>query len=460
MRVQPRGIIFSLLCPLVLLLQLWPPASAQTAGDNQQPAPSIPEQVESFVHSSAEWVFRAAWPTATFEGLSVGIPSLTQDGVDVPLVFSGSGVNKNLGSNLELNLVFSFSIDHSSHSWQFKGIHWGTDNGFVPAFFSTEFTAAVGTKLINDFANANSSAPGSASHSVTRNNATTTLPATVRRAVPINSVPVIPTPGNQFGPGITTGEELLWALDNSLYIPDGNPNARQLYVIASPCDYYSRQFYAATRPFTAQVQIRWIEVVMPPERECRSFLGMLAREDSGLLSLAYETGFQPGPVPPVLQENALRWSTGEENAVSPILRYMLNRYDGPLLYPILLWVSRRGIEAAMRPGDVSSVLPKIIASMLERSDALSPDPMSRKLMSAQYDFKPADKRAGAKMNGVRLYSMPDERSQVTNTLPKDFGYPIHAKAKANGQAWLELQLAPDPLLPNLYVKEADVIKVK
>jgi hypothetical protein len=44
--------------------------------------------------------------------------------------------------------------------------------------------------------------------------------------------------------------------------------------------------------------------------------------------------------------------------------------------------------------------------------------MSRKLISAQYDFRAADKRAGAKVNGVRLYSMPDGRSEVASTFPK------------------------------------------
>jgi hypothetical protein len=443
--------------PQLFLLLFLLPASAQNTRATQQLPDSVPDQVDSLIHSSAEWVFRAAWPTATYSDISIGRPSFSRDGFDVPLVFSGTGLNKNLGSNLYLNLVFSFGYD-----WQFKDVHWGPNNGFVPPFFTNELIGAVAVKLIHDFANRNLSAPG-ADNTVARNTAsptTRTAAAPVRRPVPVNSFPVIPTPRNQTGPGITTGAELLWALENSLYIPDGNPNDKQIYVIASPCDYYSRQFYGASRPFTSQVQIRWIEMVMPPEKECRSFLGMLARADSDLLSLAYDTDFQPGPVPPALQENALRWSTGVENAVSPILRYMLSRYDGPLLYPTLLWVSSRGIEASMRPDDAPSALPNIIASILERPDALSPDPMSRKLMSAQYDFKPADKRAGAKMNGVKLYSMPDERSQIASTLPKDFGYPIRAKANVNGQTWLELQLAPDPLLPNLFVKEADVIKVK
>jgi hypothetical protein len=457
MHIRLRVLIVNLLLLLILLLQISRPAYAQDNNDNQQPPPSLPDQVRSFINSAGKAVFFLSWPTATYRDVSIGFPTFARDGFEVPLVFSGTGINKYGGSDLHVNLVFCFGYD-----WKLKDIHWGADNGFVPARFTNEFLAAATVKLITDFANSNPSASG-AGNTVARNTARSapaTPPAPIRPPVPINSFPVIPTPRNQTGPGITTGAELLWALDNSLYIPDGDPNAKQIYVIASPCDYYSRQFYAATRPFTSQVQIRWIEMVMPPEKECRSFLGMLARSDSGLLPLAYDTGFQPGPVPPVLQENALRWSTGVENAVSPILRYMLSRYDGPLQYPTLLWVSSRGIEASMRPDDVPSALPKIIASILERPDALSPDPMSRKLMSAQYEFKPADKRAGAKVNGVRLYSMPDERSQVASTLPKDFGYPIHAKAKVNGQTWLELQLAPDPLLPNLYVKEAEVIKVK
>lgn len=461
------------LLPIVILAQLFLaliPAAAQNARDSQQPPESVPDQIASLIHSCGEWVFRAAWPTATFRDITIGRPAFGREGFDVPLVFNGTGVNKDLNSDLYLHLVFSFN-----YKWELKDIHWGEDNGFVPAFFTNEFLGDVAIKLINTFADGDHSAAPSGIAAASRGTdfsrgtavsrgtaapAPVKAPVRIRRPAAINSVSVIPIPRNEKGPGITTGSELLWTLENSLYIQDGKPNAKQLYVIASPCDYYSRQFYAATRAFTSQVQIRWIEMVPSHEKECRSFLGMLARSDSGLLALAYDTGFQPGPVPEVLQENALRWSTGVENAASPILRYMLSRYDGPLQYPTLLWVSRRGVEAAMRPEDAASALPDIISSIVERPEGLSPNPVSRQLMSAQYEFKPAGKRAGAKMNGVKLYSLPDERSQVASILPKDFGYPIRAKTKVNGQTWLELQLAPDPLLPNLYVKEADVVEVK
>ena len=110
----------------------------------------------------------------------------------------------------------------------------------------------------------------------------------------------------------------------------------------------------------------------------------------------------------------------------------------------------------MRPDDLDA----IVASIIARPDALSVAPMSRQLMPAQYNFKPSGKRAGAKINGTRLYSMPDERSQVTGTMPKNYGFPIAAKTKINGETWLELQSAPEPLLPNLFVRESDVIEVK
>ncbi len=451
---MPSGLrltIVRLLLPLILLLQTGWAAAPQNTTADQENSTSLAEDIQSFIHSAGKIVFLAAWPTATYRGLSLGQLTPVEHGLDVAVRLNGSGFNSYGGSDLWLDLVFSFRNN------QYQGFHLGQNNGFIPPFLVSELVAAIGTQLFDDYA---------ASHPEARNNETayrtpsaptTPLPAAAfRSVVPLNSMPVLRTSINQIGPGVKSGTELLWALDNSLWIADGKPSERQLYVIASPCDYYSRQLYAASRPFTSDVQIRWIEMVPPSEKECRPFLGMLARGDSGLLEQAYEMGIQPGPVSPVFEENAVRWSTGVENAVSPILRYMLNHYGAPLQYPTLLWVSARGMEASMRPADLAP----IVASIIARPDAMSVDPMSRKLMPAQYDFKPTGKRAGAKMNGVKLYAMPDERSQVASTLPKDFGYPIAGKAKINGEEWLELQLAPEPLLPNLFVRDTDVVKVK
>jgi hypothetical protein len=45
-------------------------------------------------------------------------------------------------------------------------------------------------------------------------------------------------------------------------------------------------------------------------------------------------------------------------------------------------------------------------------------------------------------------------------MPKDSGYPIAAKLKSNGETWLELQCAPVPSVPNLFVLEKEVSKAK
>jgi hypothetical protein len=418
-------------------------------------SPSTVDEVRSFVNSVAKGIYFAAWPTATYRSVALDDVQFAANGFDASIKLSGKSAFG--GGDLWLKLVFVV------RNGQLIDIRVGENNAILAQPFQTSATFLKAIKDAEDEYNVehtNSPDSGSdgGSNSPSPNDGLVhALPAApIRRSIPVNSLPIVSSQPGQPGPGAVSGEDLLEAIDNSLWIADGNPAMEQLYVLASPCDRFSRSFYATSRAFVGAVQIRWIEEVPTSESRCRNFLGMVARGDAGLLEDVYVTGYRPAAAPSDLEENAVRWNMGVENALTPILRYALSVYGRPLNYPILIWVSNDGVKVAERPSDLAN----IFASIADRSSAVNLAPMSRQLMTEQFDLKTTDKRAMAKTDGVKLYAMPDERSQVTSTLPKDLGYPIAAKVRIAGESWFELQSSPEPLVPNLFVREADVYKVK
>jgi len=61
-------------------------------------------------------------------------------------------------------------------------------------------------------------------------------------------------------PGVRTDAELLAALDNSIWIADGKPAEKQIYVIAAPWCGHTQMLWKHTRKLSSQVQFRWIEM--------------------------------------------------------------------------------------------------------------------------------------------------------------------------------------------------------
>jgi hypothetical protein len=160
------------------------------------------------------------------------------------------------------------------------------------------------------------------------------------------------TPG-QPGPGVRTGAEFLAALDNSLWVADGPPSDRQIYIIAGPCCGYSQALYRATRQ-TKGVQLRWVEEAPTPKPKCLGYLGEIATSDTAsVLPEMYETLAEPRqPSSLMFRDNAIRWNGGVEGAVYGMVNALSSQHANRFEYPTVVWLSNEGVRVAVRPADL------------------------------------------------------------------------------------------------------------
>jgi hypothetical protein len=445
---------------LVILALLMRASSsiAQNTGENTQPKRSTLQQIEDVLNGVAEGVFKLAWPiVSSYEGYDLPQITPTAQGYDASVKLHGQGIARNPDGTPYVGALWLKLTFHFDRNVHFINYAEPESNAAFPPFATSKLGLEEVSSLVEEFMNASSS--GGESGNIPQGSSLSPHPVNISPpspiSIPINANPVLQNPPGDKGPGIRSGAELLSALDNSLWIADGPASDRQMYIIASPCDVFSRSLFMSTREVVNTVQLRWIE--MPTDdQECRDALGSIARGDADFLDSVYVTGKGPAAAPQELAVNAIRWNLGVENAASPILKFMRRQGNATLLYPTLIWVSNGRIEARVRPAEIDS----IFHSVDPRPSATDFAPMSRMLMTATFDYRPQSKQAMAKFDRVKLYSMPDERSQVTSTIPKDAGYPIASEVKFNGEKWFELQCAPKPWLPNLFVRESDVYRTK
>lgn len=248
---------------------------------------------------------------------------------------------------------------------------------------------------------------------------------------------------------VKTGAELLTALDNSLWIPDGAPSDKQVYIIAGPCCGYSQALYRQTRNLQG-IQLRWVE--MAPTPNCAGFLGgvALSKTSKALVDM-YETGRMERSVPLPLTESAVRLNSGVESAIYYLVAALDSTHGEHFDYPILVWLSKDGVRAQMRPDNVDA----IFASIASRPEAVNTISIAPTFLNMSFQEKLIPvKMYRAKNDGVPLYSFPDTKSQLVYTLPKDGGYFGGRSVKANGESWIEV--TPGLGKQTLFAKESDV----
>jgi hypothetical protein len=262
----------------------------------------------------------------------------------------------------------------------------------------------------------------------------------------------LPLNDNAPATAVKSPAALLAALDDSPWIADGKPNDKQIYVIAGPCCGYSQALYEKSRELTSSVQFRWIEMAPTNKAKCLGYLGQSAgSRDNSILEDMYRTMAQPTPVSASVHDNAIRLSIALEKAVIPIILYLDPEHHTSLNYPTVVWLSKDGVRVAQRPADISSILESVVA----RADApLAPS--AQNYLTMQYRFEPVSpKFFVARENGVRMYAVPDTRSQAVYALIKGRGFRGLHQVKINGEIWIE-EGDPSSWQPGLFVRQAEV----
>lgn len=272
------------------------------------------------------------------------------------------------------------------------------------------------------------------------------------RAAPLNSE--FPMEGRPDQPkfGVKTGQELLTALDNSLWIADGASSDKQVYVIAGPCCGYSQALYHDTRNRKG-VQLRWVEMAPTRNPKCLGYLGEIAMgSDPSELVAMYETLAEPRAVQPALRDNAIQVNGSVERAVYGIVKALNPEPNTSVQYPTLVWLSPDGVRVAVRPKNIDAIL----ASVASRPEVADNNPMGRSFLNATYQYQSIPQKMFlAKNDGAPLYAFPDAKSQLVYTLPKDGGYSGNRRVTVAGEKWIEV-MPQGPGAAGLFVREAEV----
>jgi hypothetical protein len=273
---------------------------------------------------------------------------------------------------------------------------------------------------------------------------------------PLNSELSIRVGPNKPSPGVTSGAQLLSALDNSMWIADGAPSDKQIYIIAGPCCGYSQALYHASRQLKG-VQLRWIEEAPTQDPRCLGYVGEIAaRPDPAILAEMYDTGDQPRQASIALRDNAIRWNGGVEKSVLDIVNFLAQRAKDDFEYPTIVWLSSDGVRVAVRPTNNAVTIAAVVASLVLRPEATNITPRSRSFISSSYQPQSISKTLFlAKREGLAMYAFPDAQSQLVHTLHKDEGAYAFRRVTVAGEAWIELSLFGKGE-PGPFVRESDV----
>jgi hypothetical protein len=324
-------------------------------------------------------------------------------------------------------------------------------DGFIQGFevHPNRFPASAATRPIS-----NPASPASAA--LPEVASLTSTPGLKGMAIPLDGAIPIRLPSGRPRPGAKTGAEALAALDNSLWIADGPPSDKQIYVVAGPCCGYSQALYHATRDLQG-VQLRWVEMAPTPKPKCLGYLGEIAAaSSSNPLSDMYDTLADPLPAPQALQENAIRWNGGVEGAITYLVNTVDPGHSDGFQYPTLVWVSKEGVRAAIRPDNIAA----IVASVVPRPEATNIAPLGRTYVNASYSYQSMPSKAYlAKQDGTGMYAFPDTKSQLIYTLEKDKGYYASHRLVVAGVPWIEYSLYGHGE-PGPFVREAEVYPAK
>lgn len=266
---------------------------------------------------------------------------------------------------------------------------------------------------------------------------------------------------NHTSPGVKTEAELLAALDNSLWVADGKPAEKQIYVLAAPWCGHSQSLYKLSRKMTSQVQFRWIETAPRSIEDEDNVADAAVRQNATVLDRMYEKTVDPPHAEAQLRNNAVRYNTGVDFAtgdmIDDLMKVQEPEHGGEHGVPTLIWLSKDGVRVFS--GEPER-LDTIVKSVVARPQAANISPAGRKFLSADYHFEsiPA-KDFFAKADGTKLFSFPDSSSQVVLYLAKNIGRTGNRRVTVGGETWIELTVWNGNVKTD-YVRESDVYTQK
>jgi thiol-disulfide isomerase/thioredoxin len=257
----------------------------------------------------------------------------------------------------------------------------------------------------------------------------------------------------QAHPAVKTEAELLAALDNGLWIADGKPSEKQIYVLAAPWCGVCRSLYQRAGRYNDRVQFRWIEIEAKDQSAEDSVAEAATRRDVSVLQRIYETKEAPPRSDPGIRENAVRCNLAVERATEDILKRLARaRGEDENGLPTLIWLTKDGVSISV---GVPQRLDRLVNSVISRPEAAALRPRSLDFLNAQYRGDPLPNRPYfAKRDGVEVFGLPDSRSQLVFTMQKGTGFPAARRVSGGGEIWIELSIYTSG--PGFFVRERDL----
>jgi hypothetical protein len=241
-----------------------------------------------------------------------------------------------------------------------------------------------------------------------------------------------------------TESELLTVLDNSIWIADGKPSDKQIYLIAGPCCGYSQALYYRSRQLGNKVQLRWIEDPWPKDQRCLGYVAEAAmKNDASVLVDMYRAHAAPESVPQGIKDNAIQWNS---DVFETVLAF---RQVSSMPFPTAVWLSKDGVRIAERPESLDA----IAQTVAPRPEAANLTPASRRFLSAEYHFESIPRRIHAAYSGgTKVFSQPASSSRLLGYLDKDRGNPAKGRVTVGNETWIELDLGARVV----FVRESEV----
>lgn len=249
---------------------------------------------------------------------------------------------------------------------------------------------------------------------------------------------------------VKTDSEMLEALDNSIWIPDGKVAEKQVYILAAPWCGVCQKLYQTSAAYRNRVQFRWIETGAADATSEEAVAEAAMLRNISVLDRMYGTLENPKWADPALRENALRYNSAVETAVREAVDKLIGRRGG---YPTIIWLANDRVHVlAGMPTDLSPVVNSAVA----RPEAAAIVPRGVKLLNAHYMAETVPHEVYRMVrDGVEMFALPDASSQLVARINKGVGYWAIRRATVDEEGWIELQYYKDT--PRGYfVRERDV----
>lgn len=219
-------------------------------------------------------------------------------------------------------------------------------------------------------------------------------------------------------------------LDNAAWVPDGRANDKQAYVIAAPWCPYCKALYDQVRPYTGQVQFRWIMAFAREPQHVRQNAIISYQRDPAALGHVYRSALAEQNLPPDAKWIA-EWNEGVENAIRPTVISLLGRSATPKVF----WMSKSTgglIVINGAPKDLSSFL----ADVAPRPEATDIVPKATLIAGKVVSEKPIGNTMLFSRNGDPLFAIPDPSAPVVWEFPRQNGGGASKLATTqDGQQW-------------------------